>query len=104
MWVLPSSSTTSSGVNVTSEPCWPCISSTSIPSPGLTRCCLPPALITAYIGVPPLRVGVLTRDYGSEPRHPVVASLPALTRRHPKTTLTLPSAGRALGQGGRTSG
>src|SRR5437867_1690115 len=37
------------GANVTESPCCPCINSTSITSPGLTFCCFPPALITAYM-------------------------------------------------------
>src|SRR5207245_1846094 len=45
-----SSSTTRMGVNVMSSPWPPCISSTSMTSPGLTFCCFPPALITAYMG------------------------------------------------------
>ena len=47
-WVPPSSSTTSSGLNVMVSPSCT-IFSTSITSPACTLCCLPPVLITAYM-------------------------------------------------------
>src|SRR6266511_4997997 len=50
-WGLFSSSTTRIGWNSTASPSPPCMSSTSMTSPVFTRCCLPPALITAYMSV-----------------------------------------------------
>src|ERR687892_566606 len=48
-WALPSSSTIRTGSNSTEDPGSTFMSSTSITSPGATRSCFPPTLITAYI-------------------------------------------------------